>query len=488
MLNYVMTTFIEITLSTSVIIALFWMLRPLVGKKYVAKWRYWLWLLLAFRLLLPVNISLPEAPIQITAPTGNLINNIPVISQGTVYSTADHSKIVEKDTSKQTISVQHVAMMIWLFGTVVVLAYQLIGHYLFLKTLKRWSKPVSDQRILELFGQTLKQMEIHKKIMLKTSKKATSPMLTGVLRPTVWLPPYSYRDDELRVIFKHELVHYKQHHLWYKLIMLCAQSVHWFNPLVHLMVKEAGKDMEVVCDSEVVKGTSMVFRKQYSEIILSMVTRHPVGKTTLSTHFNGGKKMIRQRIIGIFDTKKKGRGIGAILLVGLLLALAGGIVACGTDTYSSGSATIPAESSPVNTNGPVESTLNPSMAAGTQETPESGNNPSPAEGENFLNTPEGQAFEKTAKAFAQAFFRGDQNTMKEHLLTPESDEHSFPKNNLANNVESMTLKWNPEQIKETTISAQYEIRLKGADTYQYLDLQLEKTGQEWKVKTFGLEQ
>ncbi|MEG0168131.1 MAG: hypothetical protein RR709_09750, partial [Ruthenibacterium sp.] len=48
--------FLQISIPVSIIIAILAMLHPFLRKRYAAKWRYWAWLLLALRLLLPWNV------------------------------------------------------------------------------------------------------------------------------------------------------------------------------------------------------------------------------------------------------------------------------------------------------------------------------------------------------------------------------------------------------------------------------------------------
>ena len=55
----------SISLSMSVVIAGLLVLSPLLGKRYAAKWRYFVWLAVAVRLLIPIHFSLPEAPVRI---------------------------------------------------------------------------------------------------------------------------------------------------------------------------------------------------------------------------------------------------------------------------------------------------------------------------------------------------------------------------------------------------------------------------------------
>ena len=67
-------TWLAVSLSTAVIIALLLALSPLLAKRFTAKWKYWLWLILAVRLLLPFQLPLPQpaaepvSAVQITVP------------------------------------------------------------------------------------------------------------------------------------------------------------------------------------------------------------------------------------------------------------------------------------------------------------------------------------------------------------------------------------------------------------------------------------
>ena len=49
----------------SFLIVVFLLLTPLLRRKYAVKWRYWAWILISLRLLIPVNFSIPQAPVQV---------------------------------------------------------------------------------------------------------------------------------------------------------------------------------------------------------------------------------------------------------------------------------------------------------------------------------------------------------------------------------------------------------------------------------------
>ncbi|MFQ8759492.1 MAG: hypothetical protein ACLSAF_08675 [Intestinimonas sp.] len=67
----------EITLTMSAVILLLLALGPLLSRRYAALWRYWAWLAVAVRLLIPVNISLPQAPVRLSPPEDQVVLSMP---------------------------------------------------------------------------------------------------------------------------------------------------------------------------------------------------------------------------------------------------------------------------------------------------------------------------------------------------------------------------------------------------------------------------
>ena len=70
-------TLAEISLTMSAVILLLLALGPLLARRYAARWRYWAWLVVAVRLLVPVNLSLPRAPVQLEAPADRIVYTYP---------------------------------------------------------------------------------------------------------------------------------------------------------------------------------------------------------------------------------------------------------------------------------------------------------------------------------------------------------------------------------------------------------------------------
>lgn len=119
------------------------------------------------------------------------------------------------------------------------------------------------------------------------------------------------------------MVHFKRKDLWYKSLVLIAAAIHWFNPLIYLIVKAIDIQCELSCDAEVVRNMGADIRLSYSETIIGVVRYKSSIATAFSTNFYGGKKGMKSRIFSIMDTGKKKTGL-VILCVALMLTVGTG--------------------------------------------------------------------------------------------------------------------------------------------------------------------
>ncbi len=193
----------------------------------------------------------------------------------------------------------------------------------FLKLAARWGEDIADKQTLALLENLKAQMGISRKIGLQSCGSVGSPMLIGFIHPKIILPNKDFALDELRFILKHELVHFKRKDLWYKSLVLIAAAIHWFNPLIYLIVKAIDIQCELSCDAEVVRNMGADIRLSYSETIIGVVRYKSSIATAFSTNFYGGKKGMKSRIFSIMDTGKKKTGL-VILCVALMLTVGTG--------------------------------------------------------------------------------------------------------------------------------------------------------------------
>ena len=314
---------LEISGRTAVIIFILLLLAPLMNKRYVAKLKYWVWLVLAAQLLIPFNILLPDkiASIPVNIPTIMVSGNIITGMETTVSTSTIANHIV-------SISFMDVLIMLWLAGVVIFSLYQLVGYLFIKKKLLRWSTLPKESLINNITTELAVNMNLKRKIRILISEKATSPLMLGFFNHIIILPFQGYSEMDLRFILKHELIHCKRNDLLYKLLLISANAIHWFNPFVWLMFHEANIDLEISCDDEVIKGESFEQKKAYSKTILASIQKQILRYQTLTTYFHGRKKTIKLRFQNILNIKKKKRGTIAFIILLLVITVGGRFMIC----------------------------------------------------------------------------------------------------------------------------------------------------------------
>jgi beta-lactamase regulating signal transducer with metallopeptidase domain len=273
-----------ISISMSAVILLLLIVSPLLNKRYSARWRYFVWLILAIRLIIPVRIELPEAPVNISVPNQTVVfrqEGVPVMIMDDSYTYKGNTSPVSADYAP-VVTLQELLAIVWGTGAVVFFLYHIINYIIF----KRKIKPYCKKANIGVLDDVLKDMKLKVKPQLLECSKIASPMMIGFLKPMILLPGNDYSNNELYVVIKHELTHIRRGDIWYKLLLITANSINWFNPLVYLMVKAANRDLEYSCDDVVVKNSDMNFRKEYSLAILKAMQKS--GRDVLSAYLNGG--------------------------------------------------------------------------------------------------------------------------------------------------------------------------------------------------------
>lgn len=128
---------------------------------------------------------------------------------------------------------------VWLAGMAAFFALHLLAYYRLSRRLSRGERHLSlshaeQQEIRRVFYEIKSTLKIAAPVQLCISSQAAGPMLLGFLRPKVVFPDCMLPKENLRMIFRHELIHYRRRDSWYRLFLLFTLSVHWFNPFLYL--------------------------------------------------------------------------------------------------------------------------------------------------------------------------------------------------------------------------------------------------------------
>jgi hypothetical protein len=106
------------------------------------------------------------------------------------------------------------------------------------------------------------------KVELVEDARDDIPKIIGIVHPKVVIPLKEYTEDELRMIFIHELTHYRQRILWFKHLTAIAGAIHFFNPCMRILSRKVDYWGEHVCDYESIAAVGNM--KAYFTVIAAM--------------------------------------------------------------------------------------------------------------------------------------------------------------------------------------------------------------------------
>ena len=319
---------IGLTVSLAALVPL--ILRRLMKKRYPARMVCVVWAILALRLLIPVQLTLPQAPVQVMPRTSYVVQSdqtafrqagLPVVQNPTRWVTGTQAQTLSAaDTGTvKTVDITDILLTLWLAGVIACVLWQGIGYYRLIRSLKGTSQPVERADLHTILQEQCADLVIDREIPLRVSSAADCPMLAGFIHPTLYLPDERISRTDAAFIFRHELTHYKHGDLWLKLLLLAARCLHWFNPLVHLIARFAQEDIEAACDDAVVRGHDGAYRRAYGETILRSAIAQAQKRKALVSCFGDDKKTLIRRFEGLFDKSVKKRGVALVVMIALLV-------------------------------------------------------------------------------------------------------------------------------------------------------------------------
>lgn len=279
---------LKLNIIAAVVIIIVMFLARLTKDKYSSKWKYYMWLAVSVFLLLPVHfpsggflnvqIQKPEAyrpaaeKVQENVLNSGDIQAVPSVPDGSnpVTPVKMHNP-VSVEVSSSAVSVYgllELFSVIWVVGVVLLAVSRALRYHFSVHAMKRWSYPVDDKRVQELYRYTCVKLHVGKPPRLFISSKLSSPILAGLRSTGLYLTEEEYDLEELKFIFSHELSHYRRKDLWYKMLLMVVTTIYWFNPALHWMQSEAENTIENLCDGSVVKEYSMDEKMRYGRLLL----------------------------------------------------------------------------------------------------------------------------------------------------------------------------------------------------------------------------
>ena len=155
------------------------------------------------------------------------------------------------------------------------------------------------------------------------AEELETAFVMGLFFPRIYLPT-GLGEEERACVLCHERHHIARLDHVTRALAFAALCLHWFNPLVWLAFRLAGKDMEMSCDEAVMKKLGGESRRVYSQSLLNLATGR---RMAFGTPLAFGEGDTKGRIMNVMKWKKPKVWVSVLAM----LVCAVGICACASD-------------------------------------------------------------------------------------------------------------------------------------------------------------
>ena len=334
----------EIMISSTVMILLVMLFRVIFRGKVRHCLIYAMWLFVALRLLVPVNIGSFSFGVsgmmnQVQNHTENTKEiETDKMQEGSLNTlvlhknTTTNSKMTvleEKETPAQ-ISAQEKMQeawkaykdKIWLAGTGSILLVVLVANIFYVHKLKKNRKSFDKFREGKLPGYVTESVQV--------------PCLYGVFKTAIYLPAQrldQLTEEQVKWIICHEECHYRQgDHIW-SLLRILLTAVYWFHPLVWAAAYLSKKDAEISCDEKVLANSNLTQKIAYGKTLICVASRdRKLSVFYPTTAVVGTKKELKNRMRKIVEENKYKRKAKVVLAVIMATSVVFTFSGCGNVT------------------------------------------------------------------------------------------------------------------------------------------------------------
>ncbi|MCH5185509.1 MAG: M56 family metallopeptidase [Oscillospiraceae bacterium] len=299
-------------------------LKPVTKRIFGYSWHYYIWLTVLAAMLLPVRFTLPQKANTMPAPEVRTVQHAqPEQAENVIppVQTAPKTDILQTGTrfaERMTGGRAGILAYSWLAGAIILLLVNLIGYIRLIRKIRKNSVVVSCPEIADF---------TKRKIDVRVWENMSSPFMTGIFKPALILPAKELTEEQLHNILLHEMTHFKRRDILYKLLVVLAKCVHWFNPVIWYVSKQINTECEISCDMAVTLEMSGDEEKSYIGTILSLLPSER--SISLTTQMSGGKKVLKKRFEMIKNKRRTGKFMSVLSAVTAAAMLTSTVFASG---------------------------------------------------------------------------------------------------------------------------------------------------------------
>lgn len=213
-------------------------------------------------------------------------------------------------------------VLVWAVGFLAVLGWKVLSHFRFRRHILRDAAEVNDPAVLAIWQdeRTRAGYGEEKAYLLVQSPAVTTPLTVGFRKKSirVVLPERNYTPEELRLIFRHEIIHIGRDDSGTKFFFAFCTAMCWFNPLMWWAMRRSADDLELSCDETVLLDSDDGQRRQYADLLL----RTAGDERGFTTCLSASARALRYRLHWVVNPVKRFTGsfLAGTVLFGLMFS------------------------------------------------------------------------------------------------------------------------------------------------------------------------
>lgn len=187
---------------------------------------------------------------------------------------------------------------VWIIGTLIA-SFTTIWSYRTHMDKVRAYLPSENPAILSAAEAAARKLQLPVPTVCPISK-GKSPSIQGLRHPVILIPENVYSEEDYRYVFYHELMHWKEHDMWIKLLVCALNCIFWWNPCSYLLRINLNRTLELRCDQSVSRLLQSPEKLEYIEVLIKTFNSLPtkrkrfrLGSFTISEFAASPKKFCR---------------------------------------------------------------------------------------------------------------------------------------------------------------------------------------------------